>query len=253
MPPTGAQQQRPQQQQPPQPPQRHPGRIRDLSGLPVPTASGAILPLGRNQLLVVPPPPPGSAWRHPVSSGLLPPDMGREFVHESCVAALESHFKDPALRRELKLQFYGLPQISVHVVNILGPDWVSRHGSRVAQAAVRWDGGAAGGPMPDWLRKLATLCRGVSGLAADWGVEVPAAPFEALDSLLIFPLADGRLMRFGLREAALVADGGVDEVGDGVVESDALQVASLETRWVRSGVGGGAWCSWSLCGTASMF
>lgn len=37
--------------------------------------------------------------------------LSRPQVHPGAVAALVGHLQDPALRRELKLQYYGLPQV----------------------------------------------------------------------------------------------------------------------------------------------
>jgi len=215
--------------------QRHMGRIRDLAGLPVPTALGAIVPLGSAQLLVVPPSPalPPSAAAalaatataaplgHPVSSGLLPASLARDFVHESCVAALADHLQDPELRRVLKLQYYGLPQIAKHFRTVLGPEWSTSAGwQRVggggdgsaggSSAAVQWDDGEAGGPMRGWLRDAWRLCRAAADTAASWGAADGAGDYGSLGTLLMVPLADGRMAQAALLQAVLVADGGED-------------------------------------------
>ncbi|KIY97788.1 hypothetical protein MNEG_10174, partial [Monoraphidium neglectum] len=129
-------------QTPSQPPRRHPGRVRELLGLPIPTSAGTIV---------------------------LPRDAR--------AAATDA----PA-------------------------------------AAARWDAGAAGGPRPEWLRDAWRLVRHASDSAAEWGAPDGASGLSALGPLLLVPLADGRLMRASLLEAALVADGGLDDVelgGDG--------------------------------------
>jgi hypothetical protein len=181
---------------------RHPGRMRDLAGVPVPTAAGTIVPLGAGQLLVAPP----AAGGHPVASGLLPASLGQEFVHPAAVEALAFHLRDPAFRSALRLQYYGVPQIAVHLRATLGPEWVASWGD----AAAAWDRGGRGGPLAPWLRDAWRLCVAASSAAAEWSAGGAAASYDALGFLLLVPLADGRLLRASLLPAVLVADGGED-------------------------------------------
>jgi hypothetical protein len=229
-------------------PTRHPGRVRDLLGLPMPTATGGVTLIGSTQLLIAPPAPPPDAVpaaasaaggaaqpRHPVASGLLPASLGREFVHEAAVAALEGHLKDPALRRELKLQYYGVPQVAVHLRGVLGPEWVARDsesgGGGAASAAAQWDGASGAGPMRWWLREAWGVVLASAAGAAQWGADHAAGALEALDPLLLVPLSDGRLAKAALLGAALVADGGEDE-GDAVV---AAAGTGGQPSWVSGG------------------
>jgi hypothetical protein len=267
---------------PPQPgvgaapvPARHPGRVRDLVGLPIPTAAGTVGPLGSAQLLVVPPLPAApqpplsprsprsprarraSAASHPVASGLLPPALGGAFVNEAVVAALEAHLRDPELRRELKLQYYGVPQIAVHLKAALGPEWVARDGGGggggdgAAGAAAPWDGAPGTGPARWWLRNAWQLVQAAIAAAPAWGASEAAAARDALGPLLLVPLAGGRLLRAGLLEAALVADGSDDDAlragGDGGSQGGAGAQELWVGAWELQGCvpwGQGVWLVW---------
>ena len=234
------------------PPARHPGRVRDLAGVPVPTADGAVAALGCRQLYVVPLSDDSGAGStgsdHPIASGLLPPALGRDFVHPSAVAALAGHLMDPALRAELKLQLYGPAQLALHARALLGDAWCAPPAAATAARAARgWDAGAGGGPRPAWLRRLWRLARRLDGAAAEWGAPAAAADTTpggrlaaALGPLLLVPLADGRLAAASLLPAVLVADGGdaADDDDDGSgggaagEEEDAASTPEDRPDWV---------------------
>jgi hypothetical protein len=169
-------------------------RVQALTGLPVVTAAGSIVVLGRVRLFVA---PTGNGC--PPPTALLPAQQQRSFVSPEIAASLGPWlFKHPEVRQQLKLEFLSLQCLAEHLTHTLAPTWTfaadagssgggssggggggsSRGGPQRSlhhqpgqpgfPAVIRWDDGAAGGPLLDWLIKLWQVLLHIIAAAPEW-------------------------------------------------------------------------------------
>jgi len=107
-------------------------RAKDLRGVPVPNAAGAIVPLGQAVLLALPP------ECGPSPASLLPPRAGQELLHPDVVRVLLEGglLQRPEFRSWLGLRPYTCQDLSRHLSDTLPPAW---HRPGLTSSASGWE------------------------------------------------------------------------------------------------------------------
>ena len=139
-----------------------PNQLQAFLGLPVPCASGIVVPLGSREMYIMPLMDDDS---DPVS--LLPPEAAVVILHNKAVKAIMSQTKVKSVRHAWHLSVYTPLHLSRHLAAVLPLSWhrpelesvPTRPAAHAAASgtggiSVPWrDGDEDGSPSPWWLRR----------------------------------------------------------------------------------------------------